>query len=117
MCTGTINYVLNLKWLYKKRRVPDEIITHSLAFAPSTPGAQRISMVSHRAMFLVAFALFGGALAQPAKEGFWKGTPMDGLVEDMRSGCAEGSDPTACIKFKVMSLLDTIFKKDVFQVI
>ncbi|XP_063389372.1 uncharacterized protein LOC134675142 isoform X1 [Cydia fagiglandana] len=73
-------------------------------------------MVSHRAMFLVALALFGGALAQPAKQGFWKGTPMDGLVEEMRSGCVEGSDPTACIKFKVMSLLDTIFKKDTFQI-
>lgn len=41
---------------------------------------------------------------------------MDGMVEEMRSGCAEGSDPTACIKYKVMSLLDSIFKKDTFQV-
>ncbi|CAH4035265.1 uncharacterized protein LOC123711578 isoform X2 [Pieris brassicae] len=60
-------------------------------------------------------ALFGCALAQP-KQGFWKGTPMDGMVEEMRSGCAEGSDPTACIKYKVMSLLDSIFKKESFQI-
>ncbi|KAI8423241.1 hypothetical protein MSG28_014271 [Choristoneura fumiferana] len=45
-------------------------------------------------------------MAQPAKEGFWKGTPMDGLVEDMRSGCAEGSDPTACIKFKISETVE-----------
>ncbi|XP_050357716.1 uncharacterized protein LOC126778267 isoform X2 [Nymphalis io] len=61
-------------------------------------------------------ALFGAAMAQPSKQGFWKGTPMDGMVEEMRSGCAEGSDPTACIKYKVMSLLDSIFKKDTFQI-
>ncbi|CAF4838431.1 unnamed protein product [Pieris macdunnoughi] len=60
-------------------------------------------------------ALFGCALAQP-KHGFWKGTPMDGMVEEMRSGCAEGSDPTACIKYKVMSLLDSIFTKESFQI-
>ncbi|CAH0721199.1 unnamed protein product, partial [Brenthis ino] len=64
----------------------------------------------------IALALFGATLAQPPKEGFWKGTPMDGMVEEMRSGCMEGSDPTACIKYKVMSLLDSIFKKDTFQI-
>lgn len=71
-------------------------------------------MVS-RSLCVLALAL-GCVVAQPAKQEFWKGTPMDGLVEEMRSGCAEGSDPTACIKFKVMSLLDSIFKKDTFQV-
>lgn len=64
----------------------------------------------------IALALFGAALAQPSKQGFWNGTPMDSMVEEMRSGCAEGSDPTACIKYKVMSLLDSIFKKETFQV-
>lgn len=72
-------------------------------------------MVSSKVL-LLALALFGSAVAQPAKAGFWKGTPMDGMVEEMRSGCVEGSDPTACIKYKVMSLLDSIFKKDTFQV-
>ncbi|KAJ2941494.1 hypothetical protein O0L34_g14540 [Tuta absoluta] len=72
-------------------------------------------MVSSKVVYLVALALFGSAVAQPAKAGFWKDTPMDGMVEEMRSGCAEGSDPTACIKYKVMSLLDSIFKKDSFQ--
>ncbi|XP_041985220.1 uncharacterized protein LOC121737623 [Aricia agestis] len=65
---------------------------------------------------VLALALFGAALAQPTKDAFWKGTPMDGMVEEMRSGCVEGSDPTACIKYKVMSLLDSIFKKDTFQI-
>lgn len=74
-------------------------------------------MVSSKVVYILAFALFGSAVAQPAKNTFWKGTPMDGMVEEMRSGCAEGSDPTACIKYKVMSLLDSIFKKDTFQVL
>lgn len=73
-------------------------------------------MVTSKVVCLVALALFGSAVSQPAKEAFWKGTPMDGMVEEMRSGCVEGSDPAACIKYKVMSLLDTIFKKDTFQV-
>lgn len=72
-------------------------------------------MVPSKVLF-IALALFGSAVANPAKAGFWKGTPMDGMVEEMRSGCAEGSDPAACIKYKVMSLLDSIFKKDSFQV-
>ncbi|XP_072932728.1 uncharacterized protein Osi19 isoform X1 [Epargyreus clarus] len=72
-------------------------------------------MASAKVVCLVALALFGSAVAQPSK-GFWKGTPMDSMVEEMRSGCAEGSDPTACIKYKVMSLLDSIFKKDTFQI-
>ncbi|CAK1541012.1 unnamed protein product [Leptosia nina] len=71
-------------------------------------------MASVKVVCLIA--LFGCALAQPSKNGFWKGTPMDGMVEEMRSGCTEGSDPTACIKYKVMSLLDSIFKKDTFQI-
>lgn len=73
-------------------------------------------MVSSKVVCLLALALFGSAAAQPAKDAFWKGTPMDGMVEEMRFGCAEGADPTACIKYKVMSLLDSIFKKDTFQV-
>ncbi|CAH2059290.1 unnamed protein product, partial [Iphiclides podalirius] len=73
-------------------------------------------MTSAKVVFLIALALFASAAAQPPKQGFWKGTPMDSMVEEMRSGCAEGSDPTACIKYKVMSLLDSIFKKDSFQI-
>lgn len=75
-----------------------------------------VEMVSVKIVYILALALFGSAVAQPTKNTFWKGTPMDGMVEEMRSGCAEGSDPTACIKYKVMSLLDSIFKKDTFQV-
>lgn len=73
-------------------------------------------MVSSKIGFVIALALFGCTVGQPAKAGFWKGTPMDGMVEEMRSGCSEGSDPTACLKFKVMSLLDSIFNKETFQV-
>ncbi|XP_045455548.1 uncharacterized protein LOC123665264 isoform X2 [Melitaea cinxia] len=72
-------------------------------------------MASIKVVCLIV-ALLGAAVAQPSKEEFWKGTAMDGMVEEMRSGCNEGSDPTACIKYKVMSLLDSIFKKDTFQI-
>ncbi|XP_077287709.1 DUF1676 domain-containing protein Osi19 [Arctopsyche grandis] len=72
--------------------------------------------MSGKVMCILALAIFGSAIAQPAKPAFWKGTPMDGLVEEMRSGCSDGNDAIACMKFKVMSLLDTIFKKDSYQV-
>lgn len=72
--------------------------------------------MSAKVFCILALALFGSAVAQPAKTAFWKGTPMDSLVEEMRSGCAEGNDAISCMKYKVMSLLDTIFKKDSYQV-
>nr|XP_021186570.2 uncharacterized protein LOC110373584 isoform X3 [Helicoverpa armigera] len=63
-------------------------------------------MVSSKVVCLLALALFGSAAAIPAKDAFWKGTPMDGMVEEMRSGCAEGSDPTACIKYKISDAVE-----------
>ncbi|XP_026729383.1 uncharacterized protein LOC113495448 isoform X4 [Trichoplusia ni] len=63
-------------------------------------------MVSSKVVCLLALALFGSAAAQPAKDAFWKGTPMDGMVEEMRSGCAEGADPTACIKYKISDAVE-----------
>lgn len=67
----------------------------------------------------IVFLLFGLAafsVASPAKPSFWKGTPLDTAVESMRSDCAN-NDEIACMKYKVMSLLDTVFKKDSYQVI
>ena len=60
--------------------------------------------------------MFGLCLAIPQKPAFWKGTPMDGLVEEMRANCAEGVDSMACMKYKVVNFLDMIFKKDNYQV-
>ncbi|XP_044727530.1 uncharacterized protein LOC123291126 [Chrysoperla carnea] len=65
----------------------------------------------------IVFLLFGLAafsVASPAKPSFWKGTPLDTAVESMRSDCAN-NDEIACMKYKVMSLLDTVFKKDSYQ--
>jgi len=53
--------------------------------------------------------------ASPAKP-FWKGTPVDGLVEEMRSMCNEENDSFSCMKYKVMSFLDNILKKDNYKV-
>ncbi|XP_053680825.1 uncharacterized protein LOC128731717 [Anopheles nili] len=61
----------------------------------------------------VALAVAG---ANPAnKPAFWKGTPMDGMVEEMRSLCSSENDSVACTKYKIMSFLDTVFKRDSFQ--
>ncbi|XP_069362874.1 uncharacterized protein Osi19 [Maniola hyperantus] len=59
--------------------------------------------------------IFGGAIAQPSKQSFFKGTSLESVVEDMRSGCVEGMDPSACIKYKVMSLFDSIITTEAFQ--
>ncbi|XP_055586226.1 uncharacterized protein LOC129738922 [Uranotaenia lowii] len=65
---------------------------------------------------ILAVALIGLSSASPAsKPAFWKGTPMDGMVEEMRSMCSSDNDSGACLKYKIMNFLDTIFKKDNFQ--
>lgn len=70
-----------------------------------------------KVLCFMGLALLGVAAGQPAKPAFWKGTPMDSMVEEMRSGCSGGNDAIACMKFKVISLLDTIFRKDSYQVL
>lgn len=66
---------------------------------------------------LVIIAFVGVTVANPAiKSGFWKGTPLDGMIEEMRSNCDNGIDSLACIKVKVMNFIDTISKKDNYQV-
>jgi hypothetical protein len=64
----------------------------------------------------VAIAICAVATASPAKPAFWKGTPMNGLIEEMRASCNDESDNLACMKYKLMNFLDTIFKKDNFKV-
>lgn len=67
---------------------------------------------------VVVLTASGFAHANPAgKSAFWKGTPMDGLVEEMRSICNEESDTLSCMKFKVMNFLDNILKKNTYKVI
>lgn len=67
-------------------------------------------MASFKLIVLIA-AFVGLAAAVPTKTDF-----SSGLVEEMRSNCDDSSDSLACIKVRVMSFLDTIFKKDSFQV-
>lgn len=67
-------------------------------------------MVSFKICALLALATV--AYGSPA---FWKGTALDSTVEEMRSLCAN-DDAIACLKFRAMSFLDTIFKKDNYQV-
>lgn len=64
----------------------------------------------------VALALVGVACASPAKPAFWKGTPLDSSVEEMRSLCAD-DDPIACFKLKAITFLDGFFQNDNVQVL
>ncbi|XP_074100326.1 DUF1676 domain-containing protein Osi19 [Cotesia typhae] len=56
------------------------------------------------------------AAAQPAKIEAWKSSNMDSIVEQTKSDCARNNDDMACMKFKVLNLLDQIFRKDNFKV-
>jgi hypothetical protein len=53
--------------------------------------------------------------SNPAKPAFWKGTPVDGLVAEMRSMCNE-NDAFSCMKLKVMNFLDSIAQKDNYKI-
>lgn len=46
---------------------------------------------------------------------FWKGTPMDAVVSELQAGCAS-DDAVACVKYRVLSVLDHVLRKDSFQV-
>lgn len=65
--------------------------------------------------FVVIAVSAGFVHSNPAKPAFWKGTPVDGLVEEMRSMCNEENDSFSCMKLKVMNFLDTILKKDSYK--
>lgn len=54
--------------------------------------------------------------AQPAKNEFWKGTSMDAMVEQTKLECSQKNDEISCMKFKVLNLLDQLFRKDNFKV-
>lgn len=55
--------------------------------------------------------------AENAKEtSIWKDTPMDAVVQEFRAECLQQSDSAACIKVKVLNLLDDVLRKDSFKV-
>ena len=47
----------------------------------------------------------------------WKGSSMDKVVQELKVECTDKNDGVACIKFKVLHLLDEALRKDSFQVI
>lgn len=53
------------------------------------------------------------AYASLAKKAF---TPIDGMVEEMRSLCVGGDDSLSCMKYKVMNFLNNILQKDNYKV-
>ncbi|XP_044594875.1 uncharacterized protein LOC123272241 [Cotesia glomerata] len=65
---------------------------------------------------VVLTAVVALAAAQPAKIEAWKSSNMDSIVEQTKSDCARNNDDMACMKFKVLNLLDQIFRKDNFKV-
>lgn len=58
----------------------------------------------------------GFVSANPAKPEFWKGTPVDGLVAEMRSLCIDENDSLSCAKLKVMNFLNDLAKKDNYKI-
>lgn len=48
--------------------------------------------------------------------GLASATPIDSMLDEMTLNCDNGVDPLACGKLKIMSVLDTVFKTDNFQV-
>lgn len=73
-------------------------------------------MASRSVALCFVLIAVGCVHSTPAKPAFWKGTPVDGLVEEMRSMCNDENDSFSCMKFKVMNFLDTILKKDNYKV-
>lgn len=66
--------------------------------------------------FLVLCSIVALAVAQPAKLEVWKSASMDAMVDQSKVECAQKNDEVACMKFKVLNLLDQIFRKDNFKV-
>lgn len=69
------------------------------------------------ARIFVLFAVVALAAAQPAKNEFWKGTSMDAMVEQTKLECSQKNDEISCMKFKILNLLDQLFRKDNFKVV
>lgn len=64
----------------------------------------------------VCVIMIAVATASPAKPAFWKGTPVDGMVDEMRSLCNDENDSFSCMKLKVMNFIDTVLKKDNYKI-
>ena len=68
------------------------------------------------ARIIVLCAIVAAALAQPAKNEFWRGTSMDAMVEQTKLECSQKNDEISCMKYKILNLLDQLFRKDSFKV-
>ena len=64
----------------------------------------------------VLCSLLALAAAQPAKNDLWKGSSMDQMVDQTKIECAQKNDEVSCMKFKVLNILDQVFRKDSFKV-
>lgn len=63
----------------------------------------------------VLCAMLALAAAQPAKNDIWKGSGIDQMVDQTKIECSQKNDEVSCMKFKVLNLLDQIFRKDSFK--
>lgn len=66
--------------------------------------------------FIILCSFIALAVAQPAKNELWKGTNLDQMVDQTKAECAQKNDEVSCMKFKVLNLLDQLFRKDNFKV-
>lgn len=76
---------------------------------------QSLNMTRSVLLCVVVIAVSTGFVhSNPAK--FWNGTPVDGLVSEMRSMCNDENDSFSCMKLKVMNFLDNLVKKDNYKI-
>ena len=66
--------------------------------------------------FLILCSILALAAAQPAKLEVWKSASTESMLDQTKIECSQKNDEIACMKFKVLNLLDEIFRKDNFKV-
>ncbi|XP_054257805.1 uncharacterized protein LOC128982815 [Macrosteles quadrilineatus] len=73
----------------------------------------------HSLGLVVLLAAAVAAAVVPAttpQDSLWRGTPMDGVVQDLEAACTDKNDGISCIKYKVLNLIDQALMKDSLQV-
>lgn len=50
-----------------------------------------------------------------SRPSFWRGTVLDSHIEKIKAAC-DKEDTIACFQYKAFKFLDSVFRKDYFQV-
>ncbi|XP_067007010.1 uncharacterized protein [Anabrus simplex] len=70
-----------------------------------------------RFLILTVAAAAVSALPPQLRTGsIWKGTPLEDVVDVLKKDCKKDMDSIACMKFKLLSLVDEVLRKESFKV-